>query len=984
MNSRLAIPILFLAIALGGFLFWSQLQDSGGRRRNLDPASGGAQEAQHDSVKVEQEQLGRPEGSAQSTSGKEPVRVAELGSPNSELDGARAAGVMVTGFVLDPMGKALAGAEVSGKSDQPNYFDFSGEGAYGEAVFSAEDGSFSLPDKGAGAFRLRVLAKGFAPFERGGLALPSDQSFKVEDIYMDWGVSLGGVVLDELGAPLAGIAVYSETLKPNPFGLTTRSQVATTGATGEFLVDRMGAGRWKLVAESALHPDAVLEGDTPKAQSHAGGLLIQMQPGFSISGQVLGIPAGSAESFVILARQTLSRNPWGKAQRRAPLAPDGSFELGGLGAEGKYGLSVYAKTESNMGYFGPSLTEESSAPARTSGLELRFLSGATVLCQVVDAESKEPITGLVVEAGFGWLQPLAAANRKTIKEFPGGLVRYSGLRQLTADEKLCDFQIRSVGYRQYSKKGIRLGVDEELDLGVIELERIPVARVTVLDKATAEPIEGATVSLRQESDHQNQGQNYVVAGAGQFRNVSAGERTMGKTNADGLAVMNSFEDKVCSLRVSAKGYAPTVLGNVHLPLRKDWNQTMELGLGGSVDVRVQNSDGVPAGGVTVQVRREQDNEHEQGWRTDRGSSQVTDSEGLAAFQNLEPGIQRFELSKARGRGMPFLEAMEEPAVEESNAGKVLVTEGGEHQVVLTKPESSALFGRLTEGGKLLVGASLRLVSAKEAEPSRFAGMDFGPEQQLSDSSGDYRLENSEPGPYDLVIQHPSRSMEARQRVELVPGENKADIDLSISVIEGRVVSESGDPIAGVRVGVQRASSDADGENSYAMIIGAPMGAGGAQEISAGALPTGTSDAAGRYQLRGVQPNVELTLLARGANVQSLRSEPFALDVNELRSTPDLVLKQAGSLRLELLREGDPVTFCNVQAIWIGEGADVKAVSKMLRDGKGVLEGLRPGAWRVMAQSLAFTPGSKSGKADLEVLVLGGEEGFHQIHLEVTE
>ena len=104
---------------------------------------------------------------------------------------------------------------------------------------------------------------------------------------------------------------------------------------------------------------------------------------------------------------------------------------------------------------------------------------------------------LEVEAGTGWAMPLRDEDGRPRTFFPDGLVRVGDLRPGSDDERI-QLVVRATGYREFRRDDIALVAGQEIDLGPIHLEPVPVVRVTVLDAHTGAPVPGALVMLDEE------------------------------------------------------------------------------------------------------------------------------------------------------------------------------------------------------------------------------------------------------------------------------------------------------------------------------------------------------------------------------------------------------------------------------------------------------------------------------------------------------
>jgi hypothetical protein len=114
----------------------------------------------------------------------------------------------------------------------------------------------------------------------------------------------------------------------------------------------------------------------------------------------------------------------------------------------------------------------------------------------------------------------------------------------------------------------------------------------------------------------------------------------------------------------------------------------------------------------------------------------------------------------------------------------------------------------------------------------------------------------------------------------------------------------------------------------------------------------TTGADGHYELRGVQPDVDLVVRAESSAAQPGQSEVVRLGPDQTRAGVDLVLAPAG--RMEVLvfaGNGKPARNVLVTAIFEGQGEGQRKSGFIENGGKTALEGLAPGPWRVTARGV---------------------------------
>jgi hypothetical protein len=278
-----------------------------------------------------------------------------------------------------------------------------------------------------------------------------------------------------------------------------------------------------------------------------------------------------------------------------------------------------------------------------------------------------------------------------------------------------------------------------------------------------------------------------------------------------------------------------------------------------------------------------------------------------------------------------------------------------------------------EGGQPLAGATVSLSVGDGPD------LPFGPGglRARTDGDGRFVLERVEVGELRLSVTHPARAMPYSAEVSVRPGENTLDLDLPLSIVEGVVRGEDGQPLAGLRVRAERAGGESV-VRSFAFVMNDGEGA-----VSFGAASGegATTDAEGRYRLRGVQDGVELAVVASGKDVREARSAPFEVGPGELRSGVDLVARRGSTLEVRCRRPGGAPAFpCEVRAELVGDEGSDEQLEISDPQGLARFQGLKPGRWKVSARDLARGPGASTPAVEQVVDLAPG--GPHAVTLEV--
>jgi len=888
-------------------------------------------------------------------------------TPGASAPSASRASAHVVGRVLDARGRPLQGADVRRAEatllgattrhpdDAPSV----------DATTTGADGRFDLAVGGGDRVALRFGADG-CEWLRRSVTLAAGATVDLGDLQLADGVQLSGRVVDSLGQPVSGARIT----RPRDggdvivfFGDEEQGEhLATSGADGAFAVRRHPAGAWTLTASHARHPRTTLEGEALRSGERREGLVVTMADGVSVAGFVNDLPADgrrfSVRAQPIGARDESPRLRFGDVERglttggrTAEVRADGSFEVEGLPPAEAYRLAVHVGPKG-----GARQSEFVTVAAGSRGARLAFALGSTVTLRVVDAATKAPVERFGVESGFGWLH--RRVGEGDALHHADGVLRLEDLWRPSETSRL-GITISASGYASFERSDIEVTPGSTTDLGVIELTPVPVVEVSVIDQR-GDPVEGASVVLTEVQRLTGGNRNIKVnrrvertaSGSGGPATTS-GRTTMsfgalqeqGRTNADGVAVLNSVPGKTAQVTVAAKGFADWISGELALPTGGTTGVDAVLNQGGQVLVRVLDRAGAPAPGVKVERRTTPGHtpfENVEGVEAQR--TRVTDALGEARFDYVAVGRQGFRVAPKAGEGMTFVMAGM-PGQEEDDWTELDVDEGGEHTLSLALPVTATLVGRVYEDGQPLAGARVRKADSGGLGAA-FALIDGGGGGATTDGSGRFRFENLDLGDLRVQVEHPSRAMPASFDLALEEGESEVRLDLTVSVVEGRVTDAAGKPVAGAKVTAERheagegrrdvrvmiAFNPTDGESSNMAILG--LG---------GLAPEVRTDAEGRYSLRGVAPDVELVVKAEREGFREAKSQPLHVTPGAVRSQIDLVLEAGGALRVICDAPGQWLAIASASGGGLGGGAPKV---EHLVDGVATFEDLTPGSWSV--------------------------------------
>lgn len=259
-------------------------------------------------------------------------------------------GAVVTGFVVDTNGGAIASAEVSFQQDGRGGggFAFGGRGGRGgrggnansEGLPTMENlvgtvktdptGFFRLEHVPSGSFRLQARASHFLPALTDPIEAKAAAAVDAGHVQLVLGVELRGIVVDTTGAPVADARVEAGPSRrrgddnqgsgaPNGDRSAIDWQAmaaawrtggadrrARTNKSGEFVLDSLPPGLLRLTVE---HPRFVTEEQEPVDPKTEPKVVVRLETALALSGRVIDEQTGKPiPVYAIAAREV---NDWG-------------------------------------------------------------------------------------------------------------------------------------------------------------------------------------------------------------------------------------------------------------------------------------------------------------------------------------------------------------------------------------------------------------------------------------------------------------------------------------------------------------------------------------------------------------------------------------------------------------------------------------------------------------------------------------------------
>tara|TARA_R110002072_G_scaffold25443_4_gene85043 strand:+ start:61798 stop:64842 length:3045 start_codon:yes stop_codon:yes gene_type:complete len=996
--------LVFVVVAIAAIVGWQLL-----RSDELPPVPG-----QNGTVQAEADRKSSDADSAKHVGSSGDAESALEAASNREAvvvsDRATSSLPSIIGQVVGPTGRGVPDVEIvcspgfdarDGFADVDlsgvNPFDSAGmierlAGKASDRVVALTDaeGAFRVRATGTSKnVRLRVKARGHVLMER-SVARPTNTDTDVGVLTLEVGVILTGRVVDVSGNAVVGARVTRIDADDSAdaagfnfpgmelWGAMRGNDVDVTDEAGRFELAHVAAGTFSLRARHQDFPTATRSGLSANKGHSLADILITMPRSATIRGTVSDLPKDRTGLRVMaMQKPAASSDPAGGlmgmlggasellgdmglafGEKQCEIGSDGKFVLQGLNADSTYRVWV---AQQGRGIAGSGVcSNRVEASTDSSGVSLRYAQGVNVTFTVVDDKTGAAIESLWVRdqlRGGGGLSDMLAFAPSTARQtsYPDGLVNVANLR--AKEEQKLQLTIDAIGYRRHEQKDIELPEAGSLDLGTLRLTPQPVMHVTVLNAYHGKPIEGAQVNLVAEN---GRGGFAGMAGMGTRGNTPRSSRT----DADGVCMINALEAQVGDLKVTRKGFAPATV-TVSAAGGGENKHVIRLIEGGTVTVTVLDPDQKPVEGVTVEHRNPEN-------RTDR---RQTDAKGVASFPNLSEELHGFRIAATRAAGgfaAGFAAGLGNR--DGSDAGEpwesVDVLDQEAAELVLRKSPSSTLTGIVRENGVPLEDATVTFQKGQaaaganglndEAMSAVMAMMNRGGgNDNKSDEEGLYRLVDLPAGNHRVRITHKGRAMPSTMMVTLQDGENRFDIDLSMTTLRGVVRDSNGDAVVGAEVTIaqKRASGGAQDRQASRMMRGmlGGMGLGG---------PKQTTNAQGEFELRGVAADVELTVRVTAKSLIPT-STTATVALGQTEGPVQLTMQPAGRIEITLAKAE---MFAAIQATFVGDGSDeVEPVMQVLRGKSGSLEGLRPGTWELSYLSMRNRDPASAPKTTVTVI-----------------
>lgn len=993
--------LLFVALAAMGAAAFLALTTRGGGAlddagvRSADVVQGVGADSGEMETMVGPDALAGPEARRTATatsSVSAEVAPVDLGEKEAVAQVERKA--TLTGRITNANGAPVPGATaIVQRRDLADLFDDDGvlHGGSGFDVESDAAGRFSIEAR-HGNVRLEIEADGFAPHSV-PTTIAAGETKDIGDIRLETGVTLSGRVVDGFGDGISGAKLHrvqEAGARISIFGADLPA-VATTGRGGEFEVLRQGVGAYRFTVSHPAHPSAKLAGTTEQPGEAVPGLKVVLEAGGTIRGVAIGIPQGSRNlSAVALPGEDdhfeFAVGAGMHPRRVAVVGADGSFELTGLkpGATYRVQLRVKAPSSDGPSRRSASVLAAASAPGAGHGpaapVQVAYSLGATVSFTSL-SEDHSSLLPDAVRAGFDY----AGDWENVERDAETGRCVVAGLWP-TADGQALLLTLTAKGYHDWKAENLMLYPGDRVELGEIQWKPRPSIRVTVLDEATGDPIEGAFVKV-QAPQKATAGQSFTIRSGGIEDGDSDfddalfaglhGDVRAGRTDADGVCVLDATAGAEVVISAHSSRHTPGKAGPITLPETTSvYEYELRLAEGGSLRFIAQAPSGAAAADYSVKFR---DGELDDA----PGLPGRTGDDGILVVEGLAPGEHFVQLG-SRKSGTVFV--MPGPlggkrAVDKDETWVSAVVLPGEvTDVALVAPAIGVLVGKVRELGAALSGVKVELRSTDDDPLSSMMMLGGGSTPSAtSDARGEFKITGIEAGDYELVMDHANRAMAHIQTITIKGGEQEVDVDLTVTEITGRVTDEAGEPVAGARVEASRAPVPGETQRTTVRVMMMTTdddGGGGGVMMDTGGPDSepATTDSDGRYRLRGVESGVLLEVAANATGYDEAKTQPFTVGDGSEESDADIVLKTPGAIRVHVAGLAGPAL------VSLRRAGDGPPKMEFLNGEDILVDSLAPGTWTVTVRStngadLVLEP------AELEVEVRAGETALAEFAIQ---
>lgn len=688
------------------------------------------------------------------------------------------------------------------------------------------------------------------------------------------GGTVSGLVMDSAGQPLEGAEVMFRRGHSGPFEeLAGGFRSLMLSAQRSVLTDRKGqfrlTGVFPVAGKVVARREGMPEGESKPFEVRAGeetpGISLVLEPGAELRGKVVNAAGKPIEGARIRARRDTNRFDFNRPDsddESVRTAKDGTFVVTGL-QRGRQRLSVEAK--------GYQSTRESAEAGSGKEVLITLQSCGALQGVVLSQGDERPIDGftLRLEAertdpqglGLDMLGEFARGNGNVLDHEPGA----GPGTFVVADVEPGRYRVVADvdGFDRGRSEVIEIKSGEMTDGVRILLEVGASLRGRVVGPA-GDPVEGATVRARVKKDGADASMHAIGAIQRSFRINVGGEiesggtgttREQTRTNARGEFELTGLPPGRYQLTAEQDQLALCRGPEFELTRGQAVDDiTLQMLVGGTVEGHVLDPSGVAMMGEKIGLKNTE--------YPDDSRNATTDGDGLYAFHHLPPGVYTVQRTRSAAGGFlgggDFSIFLRGGGEAEADEGTVVEVKDAETTTLnFTDEQRPFLEGVVTSVEGPVAEATVQLVRQDEEEQRNPFFLHNEKNTVRTAPDGSYRLAELEPGVYRVEVRHPRallpQSAEVDLRSTLI---GRRDFFLTGGVIEGRVTTLGGDPVAGARVSIQehREGSAHARRQGGMFVMRAAVSTGHDDDVSVvsldgdGMTRTLKTDGSGRYSI----------------------------------------------------------------------------------------------------------------------------------------